>query len=185
MPRSDPDPTPLPSGTPPRGLTPEVTLMGLLAAFLLAAISSMLHMASVLHRSDDELELAGAALETLRQEVLASCESAREAPAGWSSAVVDTFAPGGVGAAVRAVEGLTPWEGARGVCSVEVITDETLSDRELDLCLGLPRDLDDDWIVANADVRENARLLPLLLRARWHGAAGEREIVQPLYVEGY
>ena len=71
------------------------------------------------------------------------------------------------------------------MCSVEVITDETMTDQELGVHLGLPRDLDADGEVTSVDVRGRALLLPVLLRARWHGAGGERELVRALYLEGY
>lgn len=80
----------------------------------------------------------------------------------------------------RRLEGLP--DDARGAVRVEVVTDETRSDVELGIELGLPRDLDGDGAALSRDVRARARLLPVIVRCSWSGAAGRREARQAFFV---
>ena len=83
------------------------------------------------------------------------------------------------------VPGLEPWVGENAVITVEVVTDETASDIDLGVRLGMPRDLDRDGIADNGDVRDTGRMLPVVVRARWLGASGPRQIEQGFFVLGY
>jgi hypothetical protein len=44
---------------------------------------------------------------------------------------------------------------------------------------------DGDGAAANPDVSVNATLLPVIVRARWHGAAGDGEIVHAFYLSRF
>ena len=59
------------------------------------------------------------------------------------------------------------------------------SDAEIELALGMPRDLDNDGAIDNPDVRTGARLLPVLITLRWRGVGGDRQLVRGFYVLGY
>ncbi len=56
------------------------------------------------------------------------------------------------------------------------LTDETLTDTDIGLPLGMPRDLDGDGLSTNFDTSATATLLPLLAWATWTGVAGTQTI---------
>ncbi len=93
--------------------------------------------------------------------------------------------PGGGLSDTFNIQGLTAREGQPSVGTIQVITDETRTDADLGFELGMPRDLDGDGAIDNADVRMTARVLPIAVRARWTGVSGDVEIVHPFYVIGY
>ena len=58
--------------------------------------------------------------------------------------------------------------------SLIVITDETATDADVGMALGMPRDLDGDGNADNTDVALSALVLPVVIEAVW-GPAGKRE----------
>lgn len=135
-----------------------------------------------LRRSDSDRQLAVAALESLLEEVQVVAESTPKDGTDWASQVLATFA---APADRFPVLGLDPWDGEPSVLSVEILSNETLSDDTLGFNLGMPRDLDNDGASDNPDVTDTARMLPVIVRARWQSSAGDRELVQGAYLLGY
>jgi hypothetical protein len=58
--------------------------------------------------------------------------------------------------------------------SIRVITDETLTDQEIGMSFGMPRDLDGDGEATSTDVSTTALTLPVVVEASW-GPASRRE----------
>ena len=81
--------------------------------------------------------------------------------------------------------GLSTADGQAAVGSVQVVTDEALTDAQLGFELGMPRDLDGDGQADNGDVTTGARILPVIVRTRWKGVSGEVFMAHPFYVIGY
>jgi hypothetical protein len=59
---------------------------------------------------------------------------------------------------------------------VTIVTDETTTDAELGLEIGMPRDLDGDGLATNPDVSESATVLPVIVTVTWRGVAGRRTL---------
>lgn len=156
-----------------------ILLIGTLA---LASTSLAVH---TMHETDQDRRAAAAALHGVMENIRSVSNGSLEDDAGWAVAVTAALQPGAAPGDLFAVPGLEPWEGEPAVGSVTVLRDETLTDAEVGCALGLPRDLDNDGLVDNADVTDTAELLPVVLRARWRGAGGDREIVRGFYLVGF
>ena len=139
-------------------------------------------MAHSLEKTDDARQAAGQAIRSVVERVHAVSIQALTDPADWSRVVVDAFDPGNLPGPTFAVEGLDPWENEAAVGSIEVITDETLTDEEIGIRFGMPRDLNGDGQIFDSDISGDARLLPVVARVRWDNGEGEREISQAFYV---
>lgn len=124
-------------------------------------------------------------LQSLVEDVRSVSHAAVAADEGWARSVVDAYAPGGRIGDTFGFGGLQPWAGEASVFAVTVVTDETLTDQELGIELGMPRDLDNDLAVDNTDVSGSARMLPVIVRARWVSRTGNRELQQAFYILGY
>ena len=161
------------------GLAITVLLVALVA---MSASTVRMH---ALRRQNRERTVAHNAIRAICEEIQAVSREGLDDPAGWAHHVLGTIAPGGtLGYAFTVVE-LEPWTALAFVGSITPVTDETRTDEELGLALGMPRDLDGDGVVSNTGVGDAARILPIVVRARWRGAHGEQEIVHPFYVIGY
>lgn len=160
----------------------EVTLaITVLLVALLAATASTLRMAG-LRRVNRERMLATNAVRGVSERLQSLADRATSDPAGWTTAVLAGVANGGeIGSTFTANE-LTPRDGAASVGTIQIITDETTTDADLKTQLGLPRDLDGDGSASSSNVSNTARLLPVVVRARWHGSAGNSEIVHAFFL---
>jgi hypothetical protein len=138
-----------------------------------------------LKETDRLRRAAAAAMQSLVEDVRAYSFSVRDADNGWAREVLTAYAAGGPLGNAFDVPALEPWDDEPAVFTVTIVRDETLTDQELGIELGMPRDLDNDGAVSNEDVIDTARMLPVIVRARWSGRTGDREIVQAFYVLGY
>ena len=82
------------------------------------------------------------------------------------------------------VTGFTPLLGASEAGSVQFIINEGLTDEDLEVLMGMPRDLNRDGDSSDTDVSEDAHLLPVIIRLAWSGPNGEEERVHPIWVQG-
>jgi hypothetical protein len=160
----------------------EVTLgMAVLTIGLLALTSTSMA-THRLQATDHARQLARDGLAAVVREVEVAARLLDKSQADWSAQLLARFSGD---EAWRAVEGLDPWEDAPAVIEVRFCSDETATDDELGVPLGMPRDLDNDGFASRPDVSASARLLPVVARARWSTRAGDRELVQGFYVLGY
>ncbi len=137
-----------------------------------------------LRKVDGERHLANRALKRAAEDIQSYSNAQLGAVGGWSLAMVNAYAPGGAIGDTFDIQGLTPWEGEASCGSIQVVTDETARDADLEVLLGMPRDLDSDGLTDNTDVSGTAGLLPVVIRIRWQGVSGQREVRQGLYVSG-
>lgn len=135
--------------------------------------------------SDRVRREATVGLQSLVEDIRGVSDAAVNAPNGWAREVVTTYAPGGRLGDSFGFGGLEPWPGEDDVYSVTIITDETQTDQELGVELGMPRDLDNDLAVTRTNVTNTARMLPVIVRARWVGRTGNRELQTAFYLLGY
>ncbi|MED6334896.1 MAG: hypothetical protein VYE81_05805 [Planctomycetota bacterium] len=152
---------------------------------LLAMSASTLH-THALRRQNRERALAQNAVRMISEEIQAfSARTLTEHAGQWSEDLVGAFEPGGAFGATFDVTGLSTADGQTAVGSVQVVTDEALTDAQLGFELGMPRDLDGDGQATNGDVTTGARILPVIVRTRWKGVSGEVFMAHPFYVIGY
>lgn len=155
-----------------------------LVVALLAMSASTLRMHG-LRRTNRERVLAQNAVRTIAEEVRSIARQAAGAQGGWAPAVRLALTPGGSLGTGFEVKELSPVEGQALVGSIELVLDETATDAELGVDLGMPRDLDGDGLVSSANVGADALILPVVVRARWRGARGEQQVVHPFYVSSH
>ena len=155
-----------------------------LVVALLAMSASTLRMHG-LQRTNRERVLAQNAVRTIAEEVRALARQAAEGPNPWAQTVRLALSPGGSLGTGFAVKELSPVEGQALVGTIELVLDETATDAELGVDLGMPRDLDGDGLPSSTNVGDAARVLPIVLRARWRGARGEHQVVHPFYVASH
>ena len=163
----------------------EVSLaLTVIVVALMAMSASTLRMHS-LRRQNRERSLAQNTVRAIAEHIPSVAAQAQSDPGTWGQSIVDAVNAGGLPGPTFGVANLRVQEGNLSVGDVFVITDETLTDADIGLELGMPRDLDGDGLVDNADVTGTARILPVDVRARWTGVTGQQTIVHPFYVMGY
>lgn len=163
----------------------EVAILMVILALGLLAMTSTSIAVHTLRECDRLKQIATEAMQSLTEETQAFSQSALDHPDGWALRMHDAYGPSGFRTDRIQVEGLSPWPNRTDVFEIELVIDETKTDQELGVELGMPRDLDRDGDVDNADVRAAARLLPVVLRARWRSPGGERQATHGFYVLGY
>lgn len=156
-----------------------ILLMGFLA---LTSTSVTVHK---LRRASDENNTARAALQSMIEEIQRTSVLVFGADPSWAGAMVATFGPGGGVGDTFDVFGLDPQRGAPSVGTIQLITDETLTDMELGVELGMPADLDNDGSIDDPDVSDSAEMLPVIVRVAWTGITGNQEMSQAFYVLAY
>lgn len=163
----------------------EVMVATAFALTSMLAFSSMMLSAHALRRGNEETQIAGNALRAIMEQVQSTSASSVAAPNGWGQATVQAFQPGGIPGDVFPVRGLVPMPGFLTVATVQVITDETLTDQQLGVSVGMPRDLDGDGLATNVDVTATATLLPVVVTLQWSGPKGARVVSQGFYVSSF
>lgn len=158
--------------------------MTILLVALMAMGASTLRMSS-LRRQNRERAVAQNAIRALSEQIHATSDNLRRTSNDWSGDLITALSPGGQVGDSFAIQDLNAQIGEDSVGSIQIITDETLTDAALGFELGMPRDLDGDGSVDNTDVSGTARILPVVVRARWRGVSGNVQIVHPFYVIGY
>lgn len=162
--------------------------LAIATSILMIGIVSVLSATSQMHslrKVNRERTLAQNAVRSMAERIHASSHGFSDQPETWAQQVLATYGPGGSGGNTFAVEGLAPEEGAVGVGSIRIGTDETDTDAELGADLGMPRDLDGDGDAADADVSATGRILPVVLTLRWRGENGVHLMRHGFYVMGY
>ena len=160
----------------------EVTLaVTVMLVALLAATASTFHMHG-LRRSNRERMVAQNVVRSVSERMQSLSSRAASDPAGWATVVLGGVAPGGEVGPAFDVEELTARDGAATVGTIQVIVDETATDADLGVQLGMPRDLDGDGAASSTDVSATARLLPVIVRAEWRGSAGNARVAHAFFL---
>ncbi len=163
----------------------ELVIASTVLAMTMLAVSALILRANSLRRVAEENQAARNALSSITDQVRAASVTAASSDLGWSAALVAALQDGGDLGNRFAVAGLNPLDGQLTVADVLVVTDETATDGDLGLDLGMPRDLNGDGIADLADVGATARLLPIVLTLRWSGVSGDRELPHGFFVSSY
>lgn len=163
----------------------EVTIVTALLIFGLLALTSSTQALNALREADSEQKAAQNAIESVARSLIGTCNSLRDQTEPWVVEVMTQFGPNGAIQPEFDVDGLVPWAPDESVGTVRVITDETMTDDELGVVLGMPQDMDGDGFISSSDVSQTASLLAFVIEIRWRGPGGRRELVQGVYVSEY
>jgi Tfp pilus assembly protein PilV len=163
----------------------EIALTTTVLLVALVSTSASVFSLHALRRQSRERSIAHNAVQIRSERVHAAARAAIHQTGSWATHVVSSQCPAGTLEADFDVEGLTPQDGEAHVGKIVFVVDETLSDADLGVSLGLPRDLDGDGAIWNHDVSARARILPVLVSARWKGVRGNAQIVHPFVAIGY
>ncbi len=185
VPNRAPDRRPAPRCRSSRGFAAveAVVVMGILIVAFLSTTSTLVGV-QALTASDRDRRVATAALASVVGDVRRAAAASVDAESSWGEALVAIYGAGGVPGNAIDVAGLEAFDDL-AVCTIEIVTDETLTDAELGVELGLPRDLDNDGAVDNADVTATARMLPVIVRMQWRSRGGVQRATRGFYVLGY
>jgi prepilin-type N-terminal cleavage/methylation domain-containing protein len=160
-------------------ITAAVLFIGLLA---MTSTSWVVHS---LRGTYADKQLAHQGLQGVIEDLYALGEIARDDEDGWAPTILERFGPGGDIGETFNVRGLEAWPDEASVGRVTIVTNETLTDEELGVALGMPRDLNGDGAVNDTDVSDDAVLLPVIVELRWRGEAGNRRLRQCVYLLAY
>lgn len=176
-----------PSLPTPRAAEAGISLLEVLIAVavmtlgFLALAQTLITTHSLRQNSDDRRALFSA-FRIVGEEIRGVSEQAREAGGAWSQAVVAALQPGGLLGNVFDVRGLEPPAGRANVGSIRVVLDETATDADLGVPLGMPRDLDGDGRADVTDVSTDASMLPVVVTMSWRSQGEVREFRRGFYL---
>lgn len=160
-------------------ITAAVLFIGLLA---MSSTSWVVHS---LRKTSSDKQIAHQALQAVVEDLHALSALARDDEGGWAPAILGRYGPGGDPGPTFAVPGLDPWADEAAVGTITIVTDETRTDLDLGVPIGMPRDLNGDEAVDDTDVGDTAVLLPVVVQLRWRGEAGARQLRQCIYLLAY
>lgn len=151
----------------------------------LYALTSTVWRLHALNEANQERRLAENALQSICEQVHSVSAAAQSNPAGWARTLSTAFASDGHPGNRFDVPELVSLPGVESIGTIQVVTDEELTDSDLGFPVGMPRDLDGDGVIASADVSATALLLPVVVVLRWKGGSGERELVHAFFELAY
>lgn len=154
---------------------------------LLSMVATAHTTASVhsLQQAERERSIASQGLVSAIEELRQTSNGLIGAVPSWSEALVDACAEGGDLGNEFQIPGLDRVEGEDAVCTLQLITSESLSDEDVGFEFGMPLDLNNDGDTSDGDVIGSAQMLPVVVRARWRGRMGERELTQGILLLGF
>ena len=148
--------------TPQAGFTlAEVALATTVLLVALMAISAATFRSHTLRQQNRETTLANNAVRSMSECVHARSREASIDPPNWATDLAAVFEPGGAIGNTFEARGLNEVDGSTPVGTLSIITDETSTDSELGVEMGMPRDLNGDGDALDSDVSNSAHLLPV------------------------
>lgn len=150
----------------------------------LMAISASTYRSHTLRRHNRERVLAQNAIRSMAERVHARAYGLSTTEENWAAELVELFSASGDIGNEFDIPGLNA-VGALPTGSLQIVIDETTTDAELGIDLGMPRDLNGDGDATDTDVSADAILLPVVVRADWFGVNRETDLVHGFYVMGY
>lgn len=141
-----------------------------------------------LRRQNRERVLAQNAIRSITERIHAQSFSLRNtgSTVDWAQNLTTLLGPGGDFGNTFDVTGLAPAVVGQPVGTITVVTDETATDAALGFLVGMPRDLNGDGDATDADVSNDARVLPVIVQLVWRqGSTGSNQLTHTFYVMGY
>ena len=158
------------------------TTMLMVGIMAISAATLRMHQ---LGRQNRERTIAHNAMTQMGERLNSASAIAALTPSTWATTVIDAYSEGGSVGNTFSVFGLTPVEGEEQPGVIEFITDETLTDDELGVAMGMPRDLNGDGDVVDGDVSGTVELLPAIITISWTVRGADMSIKHPLFLMGY
>ena len=158
--------------------------MALLMIGIVSVVSATTRMHS-LRKFNRERTIAQNTLRSMAERIHARSYAFSDEPENWASDLLGVYGPGGTFGDTFESEGINVALGEASVGTIQIFTDETLTDGAIGHQLGMPRDLNGDGDNTDFDVTGDARILPVLLTLRWRGKQGTVEVQHGFYVMGY
>ncbi len=163
----------------------ELALAMTMLIVALISISAATLRSHSLRRQNRERTLAHNAIRSISERIHSlSYITVENSPTTWVQDLLARYGPGGTIGNQFDVEGLNPPGAAGRVGSIQIVTDETLTDLALGVELGMPRDLNGDGD-ANDNVVATARLLPIIITLTYRSASGVVTKNHAFYVVGF
>ena len=162
----------------------EVVVATAVLAIGMLALTSTTWRVHALTASNEDRRLAQNDLRAITEQIMSLSEAALEDPDTWAGTATAAFAPGGTPGNTFDIPGLERVPGKPAVGTIRLVTDETVTDAQLGLTLGMPRDLDGDGVASNTNVGATARLLPVILDLSWASGTGSRRARHGFYLLG-
>ncbi len=157
-----------------------ILLIGVVAV---SSASARLH---GLRKSSREITIGQNALRAMAERIHARAYTvAEDDPGEWAEKLTAIYSAGGEFGDTFDVRGLNVDRGEVSIGSLQILTDETLTDEALGFQIGMPRDLNGDGDALDTDVSATARILPVLLTLQWTGQNRTSEITQGFFVTSY
>ncbi len=138
-----------------------------------------------LGRQNRERTLGHNAIHAVAERVNSASAIAAKNPDSWSDTLLDAYTAGGTVGNTFDVTGLTAPVGTPTVGLITIITDETATDADLGVIMGMPRDLNGDGDMNDTDVSGVASMLPVIVTATWRGETNTVVLRHPMYIMGY
>lgn len=166
----------------------EVSLGITVVVFGLMALSASTLRTHALRKQNREKAVAQNSIRMVSESIHALSQDAlREATpeSTWSTQVVAALVEGGELGPTFDVFELNAPPNTPTAGTIQIVTDETLTDEQLGVEIGMPRDLNGDGDAADTNVVGTARLHPVIVTVTWRGPNGQQDVRQPFYVLGY
>jgi hypothetical protein len=138
-----------------------------------------------LGRQNRERTLAHNAMHAVAERINSASAVAALEASTWNETLISAYGPGGSVGNTFDVRGLTAPDGEPAVGSILIVTDETATDAELGVIMGMPRDLNGDGDASDADVSSTASMLAVVVSTTWQSENATVTLRHPLYVMGY
>jgi hypothetical protein len=159
--------------------------MSMLMIGLVSAASATMRMHH-LREQNRERTVAQNTLRSIAERIHAqSYRLAQENPDTWAQELLAIFGPAGTYGGQFDNDFLTPIVPGAGVGRIDILLDETATDEELGVEVGMPRDLNGDLDSTDTDVTWDARLLPVVLSMEWRGQRGVQRLDHAFYLTSY
>lgn len=158
------------------------TTMLMVGIMAISAATLRMHQ---LGRQNRERTIAHNAMTQMGERLNSASAIAALTPSTWADTVIDAYSEGGAIGNLFTVTGLSPIEGEEEPGFITFITDETLTDAELGVEMGMPRDLNGDGDATDNDVTDSVELLPAIITISWAVRGADMSIKHPMFLMGY
>lgn len=158
------------------------TTMLMVGIMAISAATLRMHQ---LGRQNRERTIAHNAMTQMGERLNSASAIAALAPSTWSDTVIEAYSEGGTVGNLFNVIGLSAIDGEALPGHIDFITDETLTDLELGVVMGMPRDLNGDGDATDTDVTNTVELLPAIITISWAVRGANMSIKHPLFLMGY
>jgi len=162
--------------------------LAIAVSILMIGMVSVLSATSRMHslrKQNRERSLAQNATRSVAERIHARSYELSESPETWAEDLIAEFSDGGAHGHTFDVRVLSALPDREADGLITFVTNETETDQDLGIRIGMPRDLNADGDDNDLDVAGDARIIPVILEVRWRSQSGESSYRHAFYVMGY